>query len=201
MIAVQPEERAIEQEVRNLVASIVEDERAPVGVLALPRVRVLVQVGAVEVAEPVRVTREVRGHPVEDHADTATVELVHEGHELPWAAVTTRRGEVADGLIAPRAVKRMFHDRQELDVGEAHLADIVRELVGQLAIVEEAIALLGHTPPRAEMHFVDRQRLAEQGASGPLGEPGLVAPPEVVEVRYDRRGARRLRLEGERIGV
>src|SRR5206468_4869558 len=97
VIAVQPEERAIEQEVRDLVASIVEDERAPVGVFALPRVRVLVEVGGVEVDEPVRVTREVRRHPVEDHADAATVEMIHEGHELPWATIATRGSEVADG--------------------------------------------------------------------------------------------------------
>jgi len=37
---------------------------------------VLVEVGAVEVDEPVRVPREVRRHPVEDHADAATVEMV-----------------------------------------------------------------------------------------------------------------------------
>jgi hypothetical protein len=95
----------------------------------------------------------------------------------------------------------VFHHGQELDVREAHLDDVVRELVGQLAIVEEAIALLGHTPPRTEMHLVDRQRLAKRLASSPLGEPGLVTPPEVVEIRHDRRRARRLRFEGERIGV
>ena len=86
-------------------------------------------------------------------------------------------------------------------MGETHLADIVRELVRQLAIVEEAIAPLGYAPPRTEMHFVDRHRLTERVASGPLGQPSLVAPLEVVEIRYDRRRARRLRLEGERIGV
>src|SRR6266540_3187884 len=101
VIAVEPEERAVEQEVRDLVASVVEDERAPVGMLALPRVGVLIEVGAIEVAEPVRIAREVRRHPVEDDPDAATVEMVHEGHELPRAAVATRGGEVADGLIAP----------------------------------------------------------------------------------------------------
>jgi hypothetical protein len=44
VIAVEPEERAVEQEVRDLVASVVEDERAPVGMLPLPGVGVLVEV-------------------------------------------------------------------------------------------------------------------------------------------------------------
>ena len=40
----QPEQGAREQEVAHLVAAVVEDERAPVGMLALARVGVLVQV-------------------------------------------------------------------------------------------------------------------------------------------------------------
>ena len=41
------------RKLRDLVAAVVEDQRAPVGVLALARVGVLVEVGAVEVAEAV----------------------------------------------------------------------------------------------------------------------------------------------------
>jgi hypothetical protein len=37
----------------------------------LPRVGVLVKVGAVEVDQAVRIAREVRRHPVEDHPDAA----------------------------------------------------------------------------------------------------------------------------------
>src|SRR4029434_8194251 len=106
VIAVEPEDSAVEQEVRDLVASVVEDERAPVGMLALPGVGVLVEVGAVEVNEPVRIAREMRRDPVEDHADAAPVEMVDEGHELPWPSIAARGGKVADRLIPPRAVAR-----------------------------------------------------------------------------------------------
>jgi hypothetical protein len=51
VMALEPEERAVEQGVRDLVASAVEDQRAPVGMVALPRVGVLVERGAVEVGE------------------------------------------------------------------------------------------------------------------------------------------------------
>ena len=38
------------------------------------------------------------------------------------------------------------------------LLHVRHELVGQLAIGQEAVALLGHARPRAEVHFVDRHR-------------------------------------------
>src|ERR1700749_4381584 len=44
----EPEERVRDEEVSNLVAAVVEDERTPVGVLAEPRVCVLVERRAVE---------------------------------------------------------------------------------------------------------------------------------------------------------
>ena len=64
-----------EQEAAHLVAAVVEDVAAPVGVEALPRVGVLVQVRAVEVGQAVLVGREVRRHPVEDHADAVLVQV------------------------------------------------------------------------------------------------------------------------------
>ncbi len=56
------------RKLRDLGAAVVEDLGAPVAVLA-GGVLVLVEVRAVEVAEAVEVAREVRGDPVEDHAD------------------------------------------------------------------------------------------------------------------------------------
>ena len=71
-----------DQEVADLVAAVVEDQRAPVLMGPEPRVGVLVQVGAVEVAQPVLVAREVGRHPVEDHADAALVQRVDQVHEV-----------------------------------------------------------------------------------------------------------------------
>ena len=75
-------ERVGQQEVADLVAPEVEHERAPVGVLALARVGVLVQRGAVEAGQRPVVLREVRGHPVDDHADAAWVQRVDERAEV-----------------------------------------------------------------------------------------------------------------------
>ena len=50
------------------------------------------------------------------------------------------RREVADRLIAPAAVERMLADRHQLDVGEVGVLQVRDQLVGQLAVVEEAVA-------------------------------------------------------------
>ena len=75
---------------------------------ALLRVGVLVEVGAVEVAEAVLVAREVRRHPVEDDADAALVQRIDQVHEILRRAEAAGRREVADRLVAPRAVERML---------------------------------------------------------------------------------------------
>ena len=78
----EPEERVREQEVAHLVAAEVEDERAPVGMRAAARVGVLVERRAVEARERPVVAREVRRHPVEDHADAVPVQPVDEAAEV-----------------------------------------------------------------------------------------------------------------------
>ena len=78
VVLLEPEERVAQQEAADLVAPVVEDQRAPVQVLALARVLVLVERGAVEAREAVRVLREVAGHPVEQHADARLVAGVDE---------------------------------------------------------------------------------------------------------------------------
>ena len=82
MVLAQPEQRVGEQEVADLVAAVVEDERAPVGMRAAARVRVLVERGAVEAREREVVAREVRGDPVEDHAEPVLVQAVDERAEV-----------------------------------------------------------------------------------------------------------------------
>src|ERR1700749_980244 len=67
----QPEEGVGDEKVANLVASVVEDEGAPVGVLAEARVCVLVERRAVEATQSPSVFREVRRNPVHDDAYAA----------------------------------------------------------------------------------------------------------------------------------
>ena len=129
---------------------------------AFARVGVFVQVRAVEVGQTVRVAREVRRHPVEQQPQperVATIDEAAETHRIAEA----RRGRIqAHRLVAPGAIERVFADRQQLDVREAHLQRVGQQRVGQLLPVEEAVALFGLAAPRAEVDFVDAHRRVER---------------------------------------
>ena len=151
----QPVERVREQEVPHLVAAEVEDERAPVGMRAATRVLVLVERGAVEAAERELVAREVRRHPVEDHADPGRVQRVDERPEVVGLAERRDRRVEAGHLVAPGAGERVVHDRQQLDVREAELVGVRDELLRELLPAEAQ-------PPRLGVHLVDRERLLQR---------------------------------------
>ena len=201
MVLAQPVEGVGDEEVADLVAAVVEDQRAPVGVGAAARVGVLVERRAVEAGEREVVAREVRGHPVEDHAEPVLVQAVDEGLEVVGRAVARRGREVAGHLVAPGAAERVRHHRQQLDVREAHVERVGGELVGQLEVGQRAVALHRVQPPRAEVDLVDRDRALERLGLGPVREPLLVGPV-VRRLVHDRGGlGRHLGGEGDRIGL
>ena len=201
MITLEPEQGVADEEVGHLAAAVVEDAGAPVGMLALPRVGVLEEMSAVEVGEPVRIAREVGGHPVENDADAALMEPIHEGHEVVGPAVAPGGRVVAERLIAPRPVVGVLHEGEELDVGEAHGRHVVRELVGRFAVVEGAIAVIRHAPPRAQVHLVHAHGRVEGLPAHPLAEPGSVAPGVAVETLDDGGRARLVGLEAEGVRI
>ena len=107
----QPVVGAGQQEVLHLVAAVIENERAPVGVLAPARILVLIQGGAVKPGQGVGVSRKMRGHPIQDHPDAATVEVVDKKAEVIGAAETLGGSEITRGLVAPGVIERVLGDR------------------------------------------------------------------------------------------
>ena len=94
-----------------------------------PRARILVLVErrTVEAAECELVAREVRRHPVQDHADPGPVERVDERPEVVGLAHRRHRRVEARHLVPPRPGERVVHDRHELDVREAELVGVARQ--------------------------------------------------------------------------
>ena len=45
-------------------------------------------------------------------------------HEIVRRAEAAGDGEIADGLIAPRAIERMLHDGHQFDVRVTHALDV-----------------------------------------------------------------------------
>ena len=159
---------------------------------AVTRVGVFIEMGAVEIGESVFVAREVGRHPIEDDADAALVQCVHEEHEILRRPKTTCRCEIADGLIAPGAVERMLRDRQELDVGVAHVVNVIGQAVGQFPIGQPAVALSGVAHPRSEMDFINGDGRGERVASAAMGHPFFIVPTVTRQIPYFRRGFGRI---------
>ena len=199
VVLLEPVQRVGDQEVADLAATEVEDEGAPVGVLAARGVRVLVERRAVEARQREGVLREVRRHPVDDHADARLVQLVDEVAEAVGVAEPRRGREVGRDLVAPRAAVRVLHDRQELHVGEAEVDEVGDQVVGDLLVgVGVAAPVL---LPRAEVHLVDRHRPVHRRAVAAVGHPLVVAPRvgRLEDHRRRRRGS--LGVEGHRVGL
>ena len=143
-----------------------------------------------------RVLGEVRRHPVHDDPDAPPVEGVHEGHEVGGRAVTAGGRVVAERLVAPGGVVGVLGHREQLHVGEAHLAQVVGELLGHLAVGRQGAPL--RAPPRAQVHLVHRHRPVQGVPALALVHPLRVAPRVGVEVGDRGSGARLVGLEGER---
>ena len=145
VVLVQPEQRVGDQEIADFVAAVIEDHRAPVGMLALPRILVFVQRRAVEASQAVAVPREMGRHPIENHADAVAMAVVDEVHEVFGRAVAAGDRIVAHRLIAPTARERMLADRQQFEVRVAHLLAVVHQSTGQLPIVQPAVQLVARS--------------------------------------------------------
>ena len=92
VILLDPEQCAGDQEALYLAHAVVENHSAPFLVLATAGVGVFIAGGAVKHVQPVGILGEVGRHPVQNHADTGLVHLVHKVHEILGGAVTAGRG-------------------------------------------------------------------------------------------------------------
>ena len=194
----QPEQRVRNQERAHFVAPVVEDQRAPVLLLALARIGVLVERRAVEVDQSVRVFREVRRHPIDDHADPRLVAGIDE--ELEFIGRTEPRGgrEISDHLIAPRTRERILHHRQQLDVGVAHLLHVLHQLDRQFPVGQHLTHRTAH--PAFQVNFVNRHRRFQQVGRGAGRHPRRVLP-FVLRVIPDARRRFRRQFAIERVGI
>ena len=184
VVLVEPEQGVRGQEVDDPGLAEVEDRRVPFELPAAAGVGVLVKVRAVEEGQAVLVVGEVRGDPVEDHAQPALVEGVDQEHEVVRRAEPAGRGEVAGGLIPPRAVERVLGDRHQLDVGVPHVGGVVGEPGGKLAVRSASGPPSSAAHPRAEVDLVNRDRRGD-GVRARGGRPSRRRRP-----RRSRRGRR-----------
>ena len=136
----EPEHQVGDEEITNLVAAVVEDQRSPFLVFSDSGITVFIEMGAIKEGQAVGILREVARNPVDDHADAFGVTAIHEGPEFIGRSVSAGGGIPTRHLIAPGAVEGMLGDRHHLDVGEAPLLDVGNQAIGEFGVGEQASA-------------------------------------------------------------
>ena len=182
MVLLDPEQRAGHQEALHLIHAIVEHHGTPFLMLAAAGVGILVAGLTVEHVQAVAVLGEVGGHPVQDHADTSLMELVHKGHEIMGRAVAAGGGKITGDLIAPGSVKGIFGDGQQLHVGVAHFLDVGDQLVRQFGIVIGNLIFRILHLPAAGVHLIDGHRSVDDIFFLLLRVPLRIAPLVAADV-------------------
>ncbi|MCY1433438.1 hypothetical protein D9M71_494660 [compost metagenome] len=133
----QPVQRRSHHEAAHFIAPEVVDQRVPVLVVALQGVVVFVQRSAIEARQAMFVGGKMRRHPVQQHTNASLVAGVDERGEILGTAIARGGREHRQWLIAPGAAERVFHDRQQFDVGKAQFLHIGHQPFGQFAPVVE----------------------------------------------------------------
>jgi hypothetical protein len=183
----QPVDGVGQEHIDHLPTAEVVDGGVPVGLEALAGIGVLIERGSVEVGQAVGVGGKMRRHPVHDHAQAGPVGDVDQSCEAPRIAEPLGRGEQADRLVPPGIVQRVFRHGHEFEMCEPHVHCIGDQALGNLLVGGELA--IGSATPRAQVDLIDRYRRATPIPTLPRGQPGLVAPPQVVGAGDD--GGRR----------
>ena len=136
MILAQPENSRRDQELADLIASEVKDQRAPLGVFALPWVSMFVQCGAIELRQAMSVAREVGRYPVHNHANSSLVASIHEVPEVVRIPKAGRGRKVPNHLITPGPAERMLHYGQQFNVGVAQTFHITDQIDCQFPVAQ-----------------------------------------------------------------
>ncbi len=193
--ALRPVERVARQVVAHFPATKVVDQSIPVLVKAFTRVAVLIELGAVVPCQTKIVAGEVARHPVEQYVEARFMGGVNEGAELVTGTKTAGWRIHAQRLIAPAAIKRMFVDRQQFDMGKAHLFDVGHQLFSQLFVAQPEV-VVGVTTPGSQMHFIDGDRRVKG-----VGRLALCFHLNRLRQTTDHRRSLRthLRLKGVRV--
>ena len=134
------------------------------------------------------VFREVGRHPVDQHADSALMQVIDEVHEILRRSVPACRCIITNRLVAPRTRKRMLIDRHQFNVSEIHPVAIIGQPMRQVSIAQPTMSATGAFLPTAEMDFVNIHRLLLRIDRGASRQPIGIVPEMLAKVRDDRRG-------------
>src|SRR5690554_4845549 len=111
MKGVEPEQRAPDQEITDLMAAIIVDQGTPILVPTTAWVFMFVKCGAIEAGEGVIIIGKMPRHPVQYHPDVVLMTLVDKVTQIIRAPVAAGGRIVACGLVTPRLIQWVLGNR------------------------------------------------------------------------------------------
>ncbi len=164
MVLIKPEQGVGHQKIADLIAAVIKNKSSPFPVLAFFPIVIGINLAPVKIGKAMCVFREMGRHPIEDHSETVAVAGVHEKHEIFGSAETACRRKIADDLVPPRLIQRMFADRHQFKMGIAPFNRKRNKPLGKLPVRQEVFSPFSGTHPGAQMHLINRNSSLERVA-------------------------------------
>ena len=184
MVLFCPEKRIGDQEVLYFRSAVIVNQRAPVWMGSLSRVKMLVQTRSVKRRKSEGIAREVCRYPVENNTNVVLVHRIHKIAEVIRRSVSCCRCVIARYLITPGFIERMLHHRHQLNMGVAELFHIRSQHRSDLAVVIKFTSIVRFFPG-AKMHFINRDRRFVALCDTTLLHPVLILPGIFSKVKHN----------------
>ena len=186
MVLFCPEKSIGDQEVLYFRSAVIVNQRAPVWMGSLSRVKMLIQTRSVKRRKSEGIAREVCRYPVENNTNVVLMHRIHKIAEVIRRSVSCSRCVIARHLIAPGLVERMLHHWHQFYMGVAELFDVRSQHRSDLAVVIKFTAIVRFFPG-AKMHFINRDRRFVALCNATLFHPVLVLPRIFSKINHNTR--------------
>mmetsp|Transcript_30352 Transcript_30352/g.86849 ORF Transcript_30352/g.86849 Transcript_30352/m.86849 type:complete len:354 (+) Transcript_30352:1165-2226(+) len=174
----------------HLWLRVVEASRAPARQLAQGSFVLKLRRAAVARQTP-GVARKVRQDKVDEDSDAMPVQCVHQVAKVVGRAEpAVHRVEARGALVAPRLVRRVLRQRQQLHSDDTELEGVLRQRLRHGSVAQGLAILPSH--PTAQVHLVNAQRLLRPSLRCPhdgaprqprgVGPGEATAPSRAIEV-------------------
>ncbi len=187
MVFFCPEQSVRNQEIFYFRTAVIVNQSPPVRMPALPRVKMLIKACPVKCAHAERIPRKMRWNPVQDHADSLLMHIIHKIHKIFRRTAAAGRRIISGNLIAPGRVKRMLHNRHQFHMGIAQLFNIFCQHRRNFPVIVKFALPIFWFFPRANVHLINRDWRLFILHRFTLFAISVIRPGELCQICYDRR--------------
>ena len=122
-----PEQCICSEKIGNLIAAIIKYISSPVRMLSTSWIRMLIERHAVKSSKAMGVSREMCRYPVKNDTNSLAVHIIYKIHKVYCITVSAGWSIIIRNLISPGTIKWILRDSHKLDMGIAHVLNIVSD--------------------------------------------------------------------------